>query len=133
MLLDRLYYELGFDTKASEAGLKRLYSGMTSVLGTLAKWGSIAGAVLGFAKAVNEAKKEYLEFETGARRIWTLLDVSEQELRSYTGALLDMTTKIPQSIGTLEKAMWTRSLRISTSGIRWIYRAKLQGSDRGND
>lgn len=106
MLLDRLYYELGFDTKASEAGLKRLYSGMTSVLGTLAKWGSIAGAVLGFAKAVNEAKKEYLEFETGARRIWTLLDVSEQELRSYTGALLDMTTKIPQSIGTLEKAMY---------------------------
>lgn len=106
MLVDRLYYELNLDTKTSEAGLNRLYGGMSNVLSSIVKWGSLTGAVLAFAKAVKDAKENYLEFEEGARRVWTLLDVSEEELRSYTGALLDMSTRIPQSIGNLEKAMY---------------------------
>jgi uncharacterized protein YicC (UPF0701 family) len=47
-----------------------------------------------------------MEFEEGMRRIWTLLDIGESEIRSYSGALMDMATRIPQSIGTLEDAMY---------------------------
>ncbi len=106
MLVDRLYYELNLETQTSEQGLNRLYSGMSSVLSTVVKWASLTGAVLAFSKAVNDAKNEFLAFEEGARRIWTLIDVGEEELRAYTGALLDLSTRVPQSIGTLEKAMY---------------------------
>jgi len=106
MLVDRLYYELDLNTRTSEAGLSRLYSGMTNVLGTLAGWVGLGASIYGVGKAINAAKNEFLEFETGMRRVWTLVDVGEEQIRSYTGALLDMSSNVPQSIGTLEKAMY---------------------------
>ena len=83
-----------------------MYSGMTNILGTIAKWAGLAGGILMVAKAINTAKENFLDFETGMREIWTLVDANESQIRSYTGALLDMSTRVPQEIGTLEKAMY---------------------------
>lgn len=83
-----------------------MYSGMTNILGTIAKWAGLGAGIYAVGKAINAAKNEFLEFETGMRRVWTLVDVSEESIRSYTGALLDMSSNVPQSIGTLEKAMY---------------------------
>ena len=83
-----------------------MYSGMTNILGTIAKWAGLAAGIYAVGKAINAAKNEFLEFETGMRRVWTLVDVGEEQIRSYTGALLDMSSNVPQSIGTLEKAMY---------------------------
>ena len=83
-----------------------MYSGMTNILGTIAKWAGLAGGILMVAKAINTAKENFLDFETGMREIWTLVDANESQIRSYTGALLDMSARVPQEIGTLEKAMY---------------------------
>ena len=106
MLVDRLYYELDLNTRTSEAGLSRLYSGMSNVLGTLAGWVGLGASIYGVGKAINAAKEEFLDFDENMRRIWTLLDIGESQIRSYAGALMDMSLNIPQSIGTLEKAMY---------------------------